>query len=56
MQTEDLCKLVDKIQHLHCEMQTIELKAANKGCLKGMPPRLAKEVSSSVVAKSNGCP
>ena len=42
MQTEDLCKLVDKIQHLHCEMQTIELKAANKGC----PTRLYDTLSS----------
>ena len=42
MQTEALCKLVDKIQHLHCEMQTIELKAANKGC----PTRLYDTLSS----------
>ena len=32
MQTEDLHKLVDKIQRLQCEMQTVELKSANKGC------------------------
>lgn len=42
MQTEDLRKLVDKIQHLQCEMQTIELKAANKGC----PTRLYDTLSS----------
>ena len=39
---EDLRKLVDKIQHLQCEMQTIELKAANKGC----PTRLYNTLSS----------
>lgn len=32
MQIEDLRKLVDKIQRLQCEMQTVELKSANKGC------------------------
>ena len=42
MQIEDLRKLVDKIQHLQCEMQTIELKAAKKGC----PPRLYNTLSS----------
>ena len=42
MQTDDLCKLVDKIQHLQCEMQTVELKAANKGC----PTRLYDTLSS----------
>ena len=42
MQTEDLSKLVAKIQHLQCEMQTIELKAANKGC----PTRLYDTLSS----------
>ena len=42
MQIEDLRKLVDKIQHLQCEMQTIELKAANKGC----PTRLYDTLSS----------
>ena len=42
MQIEDLRKLVDKIQHLQCEMQTIELKAANKGC----PTRLYNTLSS----------
>lgn len=42
MQTEDLRKLVDKIQHLQCEMQTIELKAAHKGC----PTRLYDTLSS----------
>ena len=42
MQTEDLRKLVGKIQHMQCEMQTIELKAANKGC----PTRLYDTLSS----------
>jgi len=42
MQTDDLCKLVDKIKHLQCEMQTVELKAANKGC----PTRLYDTLSS----------
>ena len=42
MQIEDLRKLVDKIQHLQCEMQTIELKAAKKGC----PTRLYNTLSS----------
>ena len=32
MQTEALRNLVAKIKHLQCEMQTVELKAANKGC------------------------
>ena len=42
MQTEDLHKLVDKIQRLQCEMQTVELKSANKGC----PTRLYDTLSS----------
>ena len=42
MQTEDLYKLVDKIQRLQCEMQTVELKSANKGC----PTRLYDTLSS----------
>lgn len=42
MQTEDLRKLVDKIQRLQCEMQTVELKSANKGC----PTRLYDTLSS----------
>lgn len=42
MQNEDLCKLVDKIQRLQCEMQTVELKSANKGC----PTRLYDTLSS----------
>lgn len=42
MQIEELEKLVDKIQRLQCEMQTIELKAANKGC----PTRLYDTLSS----------
>ena len=42
MQTEDLHRLVDKIQRLQCEMQTVELKSANKGC----PTRLYDTLSS----------
>lgn len=42
MQNEDLHKLVDKIQRLQCEMQTVELKSANKGC----PTRLYDTLSS----------
>lgn len=42
MQIEDLRKLVDKIQRLQCEMQTVELKSANKGC----PTRLYDTLSS----------
>jgi len=42
MQTEDLHKLVDKIQRLQCEMQTVELKSADKGC----PTRLYDTLSS----------
>ena len=42
MQTDDLRRLVGKIQHLQCEMQTVELKAANKGC----PTRLYDTLSS----------
>ena len=42
MQTEDLHKLVDKIQRLQCEIQTVELKSANKGC----PTRLYDTLSS----------
>lgn len=42
MQTEALRNLVAKIQHLQCEMQTVELKAANKGC----PTRLYDTLSS----------
>ena len=42
MQTEDLRKLVDKIQRFQCEMQTVELKSANKGC----PTRLYDTLSS----------
>ncbi len=42
MQAENLCQLVDKIQRLQCEMQTIELKAANKGC----PSRLYDTLSA----------
>lgn len=41
MQTEALRNLVAKIQHLQCEMQTVELKAANKGC----PTRLYDTLS-----------
>lgn len=42
MQTEALRNLVAKIKHLQCEMQTVELKAANKGC----PTRLYDTLSS----------
>ena len=42
MQIEELEKLVVKIQRLQCEMQTIELKAAKKGC----PTRLYDTLSS----------
>lgn len=42
MQVEELERLVGKIQRLQCEMQTIELKAANKGC----PTRLYDTLSS----------
>lgn len=42
MQIEELERLVGKIQHLQCEMQTIELKAASKGC----PTRLYDTLSS----------
>lgn len=41
MQTEALRNLVAEIQHLQCEMQTVELKAANKGC----PTRLYDTLS-----------
>lgn len=41
MQTEALRNLIAKIQHLQCEMQTVELKAANKGC----PTRLYDTLS-----------
>lgn len=34
MQAEALCELVAQIQTFHCEMQTVEVKAANKGCPK----------------------
>ena len=42
MQTEALRNLVAKIKHLQCEMQTVELKATNKGC----PTRLYDTLSS----------
>lgn len=42
MQVEDLVNLVGKIQQFQCEMQTIEVKAANKGC----PTRLYDTLSS----------
>ena len=42
MQTEALRNLVAKIKHLQCEMQTVELKAANKDC----PTRLYDTLSS----------
>ena len=41
MQSDDLRKLVGKIKRLQCEMQTVELKAANKGC----PTRLYDTLS-----------
>jgi ATP-dependent DNA helicase RecG len=42
MQTEELFKLVKKIQTQKCETQTIEVKAAGKGC----PTRLFDTLSS----------
>ncbi len=42
MQSDELCRLVDKIQHYKCEFQTIEVKAAKGGC----PTRLYDSLSS----------
>ncbi|MCL2698133.1 MAG: ATP-binding protein [Oscillospiraceae bacterium] len=42
MQTEELFKLVKKIQTQKCETQTIEVKAAGKSC----PTRLFDTLSS----------
>jgi len=42
MQKEDLLALVDEIQKYNCEMQTVEVKAAHKGC----PTRLFDSLSS----------
>ncbi|MCD8097310.1 MAG: putative DNA binding domain-containing protein [Lachnospiraceae bacterium] len=42
MQTEDLIRLAEKVQHFRCEFQTIEVKAAHVGC----PTRLYDSLSS----------
>lgn len=45
MQTEALRNLVAKIKHLQCEMQTVELKATNKGCPTRKPYPLSRTFS-----------
>lgn len=50
MLAEELSELVKKIQNFNCEMQTVEVKAANQGC----PKRLYDTLSSFSNQDSGG--